>query len=191
MLASACRACAAPSSKRPTNWAAESMVAGLKLPLEKSSSGVVRTATPKLGSCATCGASRPKGMDLGCGTKSGLSAGTRSKVTRVFITSSSNSVNNRSLMGMRSPFKSRLLLRALVKRYWNHLALYGLVPNFHGNFGIDCRQLARHVGQRNVFLQKRSIRSARDVANFLAAGVEDFVTVAGNAALDRLQAHQR
>src|SRR5438094_1870059 len=40
---------------------------------------------PKPASCAMCGASLPNGMDLGCGAKSGLSAGMRSNVVRVFF----------------------------------------------------------------------------------------------------------
>src|SRR4029079_10235641 len=39
-------------------------------------------------------------MDLGCGTKSPLPAGTRSSIVRVFFTSSSNSDKSRSLIGI-------------------------------------------------------------------------------------------
>src|SRR5262249_25142883 len=46
------------------------------------------------------------GMDLACGTKSFLSAGTRSKETRVFLTSSSNSETSRSLIGICTPSRS-------------------------------------------------------------------------------------
>jgi hypothetical protein len=57
---------------------------GLKLPWEKSRPGVVDTVSPNPANSPTCGASLPNGMDLVCGVKSFLSAGTRSKVVRVF-----------------------------------------------------------------------------------------------------------
>src|SRR5579883_2740612 len=55
---------------------------------------------PKLTSCTTCGASLPSGIDLACGVKSFLSAGTRSSVGRVFCISTSNSSSNSSLIDM-------------------------------------------------------------------------------------------
>ena len=62
-----------------------------RVPLEKSSSGVVRMVTPNPASSATCGASLFSGIDLGCGVKSFLSSGTRSSMVRVVFASASNS----------------------------------------------------------------------------------------------------
>ena len=97
----------APSSKALTSWAADSSCRRLKLRWEKSNSGVVKIVKPKPGSSATWGASRPSGIDLGCGANSGLSAGTRSNVARVLFISASNSANKNSLMVIGSPIPIR------------------------------------------------------------------------------------
>src|ERR1035438_7122593 len=188
---SAFRVCAAPSSSTLTSWAADSNGTGLKLAVAKSSWGVVKMVRPKPVSWATWGASLPSGIDLGWGAKSGLSNGTRSSVVRVFFISSSNSGNKNSLISTGPPLFSHLLLRTLVKRRRNHLALYRLVADFHRHFAADGGVLQGHVGQRDVLLQEWRVRTAGDVADLLALQIEHLVAVARNAAIHRLQANQR
>jgi len=94
----ALRAFAAPSSNIFTNSCADCIGAGLKFAFDKSNSELVNTLSPNAPNDATRNANRPIGIDFGCGTKSGLSTGTRSSTLLVNLISSSNSVSNSSLI---------------------------------------------------------------------------------------------
>src|SRR5271166_640001 len=73
----------------------------LETPQVDFSAGSYKPLRPKPASSATCGASLPSGIDLGCGVKSGL-FGTRSRVLRVLLISISNSGKSASLMVINS-----------------------------------------------------------------------------------------
>src|SRR5579863_3352909 len=82
-------------------------------------------------------------------------------------------------------------LRTLVERRWHHLSFYSLASdlNFHRRSHIP--KFWRNVRQRNVLLQKRRWRSAGDISNLFSSVVQNFVTIAGNAALNHFQPDQR
>src|SRR6516225_460984 len=70
--------------------------------------------------------------------------------------------------------------RTLVERRWDYLGSDTLAPDLDLHARADLRARRRHVGQRNVLLQKRRGRAAGHVANLLACVVEHFVFVAGD-----------
>src|SRR3954454_6411548 len=80
--------------------------------------------------------------------------------------------------------------RLLVKRRWHNLRPDALPANFDQQFCSDAGHLNRHIGQSNIFLEKRCGRSAGHISNFPAVYIQDAVTIPCDSALDHLQAHQ-
>src|SRR5438445_5150440 len=83
------------------------------------------------------------------------------------------------------------LLRFSVKRSRHYLRCYTLTTNLDLQFGADRRQLRRNIGQRDVLFQERRVRSAGHVSDLTAAFVPNFVSIAGDSALNHLQTHER
>src|SRR4029077_5987523 len=81
--------------------------------------------------------------------------------------------------------------RTLIKRCWYYLRFHALAAYFDSYRRSKRSMLGRNIGERNILLQERRGRTARNVADLAAALVQNFVPIASDASINHFEPAQR